>query len=234
MKPSKVYRLLVGAGFPAGAAVVMTAIAGAESGWNPNAVGDVSLETREWGPSVGLFQIRTLKAQTGTGGPRDIRRLRNNPAAQAQAAHEIWAGSGFGAWSTYKSGAYRSYLSPATKASGGRASAAAAGGAGGTEQAFSLGGGGLLNPLNWPGAIGGALGGAAGDAAGNAATMLWQQVQPFVLTMTFATAGLGLVVIGITVTARPVVDRVSSKVDEIKGQAQDAAKTAAEAGMVVA
>ena len=44
---------------------------------------------RTWGPSVGLFQIRTLKAETGTGSDRDIQRLLNNPAEQVKAALNI-------------------------------------------------------------------------------------------------------------------------------------------------
>lgn len=228
MKPAKAYRLLVGAGFPAAAAVVMTAIGGAESGWNPNAIGDTALETSKWGPSVGIWQIRTLKAATGTGGPRDIRRLQGNPAAQAAAAHEIWTGAGFGAWSTFNSGAYKGFLHP------GKNAGTTAAGAGGTvvETGFDLGGGGLLNPLNWPGAIGHAAGDAAGGVAGDVASTTWALVQPFLLTAMFATAGIALVVIGVTVTAKPAVDAASAKVDQIREQAGQAAQAAAATGAV--
>ena len=83
LSPSQIYTLLLQGGFDPQQARIMTAIAQAESARNPGAVGDVALQTSTWGPSVGLFQIRTLKAETGTVSDRDIERLMNNPAEQA-------------------------------------------------------------------------------------------------------------------------------------------------------
>ncbi len=75
LTPSQIYTLLLQGGFGPEEARLMTAIAQAESSRNPGAVGDVALQNSKWGPSVGLFQIRTLNSQTGTGGDRDIERL---------------------------------------------------------------------------------------------------------------------------------------------------------------
>ncbi len=108
---SQIYTLLLQGGFDPQQARMMTAIAQAESARNPGAVGDVALQTGTWGPSVGLFQIRTLKAETGTGSDRDIQRLMNNPAEQVKAALNIsGGGSNYRPWSTYTNGAYRKFL----------------------------------------------------------------------------------------------------------------------------
>ena len=111
LSPSQIYTLLLQGGFTPDKARMMTAIAQAESAANPGAVGDVALQTATWGPSVGLFQIRTLKSETGTGSDRDIQRLINNPAEQVKAAMNISnGGSNLRPWSTYTNGAYRKFL----------------------------------------------------------------------------------------------------------------------------
>lgn len=123
----QVYAYARQAGFAPDAAVIATAIAMAESGDNPSAVGDVNLETSYWGPSVGLEQIRTVKSQTGTGSDRDIQRVGKDPLSNMVAAYHISKkGTDFTPWTTYTSGKYRQFL--------GQASAAAAGG-GATIQA---------------------------------------------------------------------------------------------------
>jgi hypothetical protein len=108
---SQIYTLLLQGGFDPQQARMMTAIAQAESARNPGAIGDVALQNGTWGPSVGLFQIRTLKSETGTGSDRDIQRLMNNPAEQVKAALNIsGGGSNYRPWSTYTNGAYRKFL----------------------------------------------------------------------------------------------------------------------------
>ena len=108
---SQVYTLLLDGGFSPDDARLMTAIAHAESALRLDAVGDVGLQTDKWGPSVGLFQIRTLRAETGTGGDRDIERLLNDPAAQVKAAFNISnGGTNFRPWSTFTSGSFRKFL----------------------------------------------------------------------------------------------------------------------------
>lgn len=114
---SQTYALARRAGFDPPGAVIMAAVAAGESGLNPAAVGDVDLQSAQWGPSVGLPQIRTLKSETGTGGTRDIARLRNDPLAQMVAAYEISGhGRDFTPWTVYTSGRYRTFLGQANTA----------------------------------------------------------------------------------------------------------------------
>ena len=121
-----VYSYLLKAGFTPANAKIMTAIAVGESGLDLNILGDTTIQTGVWGPSVGLFQVRTLKADTGKGTTRDINALLNNPAKQAQSAYEIYKeAGGFGPWSVYTSGKYRQYLTD------GLSQVATAGGVGG-------------------------------------------------------------------------------------------------------
>lgn len=115
--PEQVYQDLINAGFPPAGAQIMTAIAGAESGFNDTARGDLGLQNATWGPSYGLFQIRTLKSATGTGGDRDIQQLAASDAAQAAAAWDIsHHGADFTPWTTYTSGAYQKFLGQAATA----------------------------------------------------------------------------------------------------------------------
>src|SRR5688500_4944968 len=115
--PQDVYADLVAAGFTPAEAVTMTAIAGGESGYDPAALGDVGLQTPTWGPSFGLYQIRTLKADTGKGTVRDIQWLRKSTANQARAAYVIsQGGADFNPWTVYRSGAFRRFLDGARSA----------------------------------------------------------------------------------------------------------------------
>lgn len=163
----RVYRLARAAGLGKQAAITATAIARAESGMNPSAVGDTSLTDGKWGPSVGLWQIRSLNADRGTGRPRDASRLKD-PEFNARAMVTISGhGANWGPWSVYKSGAYRSHLSGARAAADGDRSPSApnAGGSGGRRTDWSP----LPGDDGLPGyaddLLGGLLGGA-GDAAG--------------------------------------------------------------------
>ena len=97
----QLYRLAVSAGFPEGSsAQTAAAIALAESGGNPQAVGDVAL-----GGSYGLWQV-FLPAH-----PQYDEQSLFNPTYNAKAALAISSGgSNFQPWSTYNSGAYKSFL----------------------------------------------------------------------------------------------------------------------------
>jgi hypothetical protein len=103
-----------GAGFGGDALATIVAIGRRESGWDDTAQGDIAIQTAEWGPSVGVWQIRTLKADTGTGGDRDIQALipgavagvpgsgRGDLGRQAAAAFSISGGGvNFAPWSTF-------------------------------------------------------------------------------------------------------------------------------------
>lgn len=114
----QVYRLAREAGLDPRRATIATAIAAAESNNDPAAVGDVALQDATWGPSIGLWQIRSLKAQTGTGKARDASRLKG-ARFNARAMAEISAkGANFTPWSTYTNGAYRARLGEAAAISG--------------------------------------------------------------------------------------------------------------------
>lgn len=63
------------------------AIAKAESGFNPTATNS-SQVTDKWGPAVGLWQIRSIKAESGTGSIRDAKAL-ILPSFNAKAMFDI-------------------------------------------------------------------------------------------------------------------------------------------------
>lgn len=118
LSQAQVTAALASGGFSASGATTMAAIAHAESQLDPNAIGDVALENSTWGPSVGLFQIRTLKADTGTGSDRDIQYLQGSVAHQVAAAlHISNGGRNFGPWTTYADGDYQKYLGGAAGSS---------------------------------------------------------------------------------------------------------------------
>lgn len=175
LSPAQVFTLARSAGFDPATAALMVAIAGAESGWNPEAVGDLSLQDANWGPSVGLWQVRSVKAQTGTGQARDASRLKD-PAFNARSAYSIYKSQGLGAWSAYTNGSYKGYLSQAASATGGAS----------VENA----GFGLPDIPKVPN-------------AGDIVQGIWKAIQPLMLTVMFAGAGIALVIIGSTVTTWP-------------------------------
>lgn len=77
------------------------AIAFAESNGNPNAIGDVTRQTATWGPSYGLWQIRSLKAESGKGTVRDGTRL-TDPVFNAKSMYSIsHGGKDWGPWTTW-------------------------------------------------------------------------------------------------------------------------------------
>ena len=51
------------AGLTGAGLVTAVAVAKGESGWRTDARGDVALVDAKWGPSIGLWQIRSLNAE---------------------------------------------------------------------------------------------------------------------------------------------------------------------------
>lgn len=90
------------AGFPESAIPTAVAIAMAESGGNPQALGDVSL-----GGSKGLWQIYT-KAHPDLNSKYNL----FDPVQNAMAAFQVWknAGGSFSPWTTFNTGAYLKYM----------------------------------------------------------------------------------------------------------------------------
>lgn len=195
--PSQVYASLIAAGFDPAGAATMTAIAGAESGYDTTALGDVNLQSNVWGPSYGLFQVRTVKPDTGRGTARDVTLLSTGDAAQAKAAYQIsQGGRDFSPWSVYTSGRYQSFL-PAARA------VADTGGAGGGGP-FPTWGPDWL-PWNWPSAAANAT---AANALGGARSIAVEAV--------FVVLGLALVGAGAFVIARP--DRTAVAAAKLAGK----------------
>lgn len=106
-------RLAKGAGLGGTALQMAVAIAMGESGLRADAQGDQSLMDNKWGPSVGLWQVRTLKGETGKGTNRDIQALLADPNFQAKAMASIsGGGKNWQPWSIYTSGAYQKNMAP--------------------------------------------------------------------------------------------------------------------------
>jgi len=86
-----------------------------------DARGDVALQTQKWGPSVGVWQIRSLNAERGRGTTRD-EQANLSPTTNAAHAHTIWqeAAGSFSPWSTFLSGQYLLFVGRARKAVAGK------------------------------------------------------------------------------------------------------------------
>lgn len=114
-------------GFPADKIDVAQAVAQAESsGGYEDAVGDITLVTAKYGPSIGLFQIRSLRSpQTFTG--VDLWRyawpLRNRWFNASAALAMSKGGTDWTPWSTFTSKAHEAFLgqSPVIKTGHSRA-----------------------------------------------------------------------------------------------------------------
>lgn len=116
LTPAGIATLALEHGCDPSAAPTATAIAMAESGGSPSAQGDVGLMTDVWDWSAGLWQIRGLRAQRGTGGLRDS--IANQDAGtNAAAMYTVSRGcADWTPWSTYDSGAYEAFLPLAAQA----------------------------------------------------------------------------------------------------------------------
>ena len=110
LSPAEVHRFASVAGLDHAQAIIATAIAWAESQLRPDAVGDEGLVDEKWGPSIGLWQVRSLWAHEGTGQERDAERLKS-PEFNAKSMVSISArGTNWNPWSVFKDGKYRKHL----------------------------------------------------------------------------------------------------------------------------
>lgn len=104
---------VIKAGFVGEAQNIMVALAYAEGQADLACESDWDLANNTWGGSIGLWQVRSLKAETGTGSCRDIEALRSlDINFQARCAWEI-SGNGknnFRPWAAYTRGLYKKYL----------------------------------------------------------------------------------------------------------------------------
>jgi hypothetical protein len=199
------------AGFAGSNLVTAVAVALAESGGRTDAPGDLGLRTSVWGPSIGLWQIRSLNSQRGTGAVRD--EFANlDPAVNARHAFEVaGGGSNWQPWSTFNNGAFRQYVNRASLAvqriAGGRVVL----GIGGVNPNPGAGGA----PISVPGLSGGA-GGSLFDA--------FYRVGIFT---TLALGGIALVVLGgwrsVSASARQAVGDVPQQGAQVAAVAKMAA-----------
>lgn len=93
------------AGFSGQDLIIAVAVALAESGGDPQAIGDVNIPT-PGASSIGLWQVNTYyHPEFGTD-------ALFNPVTNATAAFSIYraAGNSFTPWTTFKNGAYASYV----------------------------------------------------------------------------------------------------------------------------
>lgn len=89
----------------------MLAVSLAEGGRQVSCVADENLVDAKWGPSIGVFSIRTLNAELGSGSCRDRNRIDGDLHQQAVCAFEI-SGQGrtLQPWSTFTNGRWRKYV----------------------------------------------------------------------------------------------------------------------------
>jgi hypothetical protein len=186
-----------GAGLPSSAIPTAVAIAKAESGFVVEATGDVALQDNKWGPSIGLWQIRSLRADYGTGRTRDGSKL-ELPGFNARSMVKISnGGTDWSAWSTYNSGAYKKHLAEAQRAAADIGPAPKGGGYGGgqgstkaTPTDFELPGPDVMYGLG--GLLGEKFLNKAGDAAGGVVDDTVDKIRAVVLVGLVWTAALGL------------------------------------------
>lgn len=199
--PSEIYAAATAVGLSSAAATIAVAVALAESGGNDTELGDVSLENNTWGPSVGVWQIRTQKNQTGTGGDRDVQALTGNLQRQALAMKNISSGgANWTPWTTFTRGTYQQFL--------GQAQASATGG--GIVNTFNP-----VDPLNVAGQVESWVGGQV-----NAAVI---PARNLVLKLTLAGLGLAVVAAGLVKAVSP---QLKKSANELKKETDSATSVA--------
>lgn len=96
------------AGFSGSNLTIAVAVALAESGGNPNAINNNTNGSTDYG----LWQINTVHGSLLNQGNKF------DPTDNAKMAYVVWKGSGWSAWTTYNTGAYRAFMGKAALASG--------------------------------------------------------------------------------------------------------------------
>lgn len=111
-------------GFTGQGLLTIIAVSLAESGGDPDNVGDESLQDAKWGPSVGLTQVRCLRNQIGTGQTRDCSRLADADFNMGSAYAISAGGTNFKPWSMFTNGQYKAFLDRARAAVAGMSTGA--------------------------------------------------------------------------------------------------------------
>jgi murein DD-endopeptidase MepM/ murein hydrolase activator NlpD len=112
-------QLLYRKGFKGKALDTAYAVALAESGGRSKALGDVDLQDSKWGPSIGLFQIRSLKNWKNFDGKGSSDYYRNpsrltDPEFNVDAAfNKSKGGTNWSPWATFTKGKFAKFLGDA-------------------------------------------------------------------------------------------------------------------------
>ncbi|MFM9694281.1 peptidoglycan-binding protein [Streptomyces europaeiscabiei] len=112
MSLTELRTLATQAGFTGSDIKIAAAVAMAESKGDPVVIGDQHLVDHKWGPSIGLFQIRSLK-HPGQLSPPDTLRVAaklKDPLYNAKTAKAIKHAHNWNQWSTFTNGAYKQYM----------------------------------------------------------------------------------------------------------------------------
>lgn len=103
LNSDKIKEMLSYAGFKGGQVGQAMSIIGAESARRPGAEGDKDLVNSKWGPSVGLFQIRSLKDPRKYSDPMRNANYLDDPIFNVMAGYEkSKGGTDWGGWTTAK------------------------------------------------------------------------------------------------------------------------------------
>lgn len=118
LSDQEIARLASDAGFTGRDLETAVAVALAESRGDSDAVGDVNLQNEVYGPSVGLWQIRSVNPGHGNRFDQQHHNEAANydPATNARNAHAIFERRGWRPWSTHTGGQYRQFLDRARRA----------------------------------------------------------------------------------------------------------------------
>lgn len=104
--------VLTSAGFKGDARDIAAGIVWAESGLDARILGDTTITTAKWGPSVGLFQIRSLKNPSAYSGD-DAKRIASklyDAEYNCKLAYSLSRkGTYWVPWSTYNHGSYKRF-----------------------------------------------------------------------------------------------------------------------------
>jgi len=120
----EIARLAANAGFTGSDLETAVAVSIAENrNGQTDLLGDLGIQTAEYGPSVGLWQIRSVNPGYGNAFDQAHRNEQANmdPATNAANAYAIYTkpkGKGWNEWSTYKDGKYKQFLDQARRAIG--------------------------------------------------------------------------------------------------------------------
>lgn len=189
-----------------GALATAVAVAIAESGGNPKKIGDKGLQDEKWGPSVGLWQIRSLKAEQGKGTIRDASKL-TDPAFNARSMFSIsGGGKNWDAWSvTHPSDplGYMRYVAAQGTAETAAVAVRARHAAGAAADAAADAVSGPLDAVR-------ELAGVVSDAAqAPARVVVWLSEAGTWKRITYGAIGAALLVVALRTVAQPAVDQIT-------------------------